>query len=777
MRHFVVFFSVIMIIMVCLAGVFGATPGTISYQGRLTDDSGQPVADGDYQVTFNIYSLSSGGDTLWTSGARTINLANGLFNYLLGSHIPLPEGLFAAGADRWLGITVNGNPEYSPRVKMAAVPYSFQALYSDTADYAFAGAGGDVGGWTDDGTIVRLVTIEDSVAIGAITAAARLYVEGDVRVSDKANIGTGNTNDGYRAFVAGEANTAAGNYSAVVGGAGSRTDGDYSGILNGQYNYTESDYTVVAGGRSDSAYSPYSSVGGGLLNIAIGNFSRISGGNSNRTWSEASAVGGGYYNSATGNYAVIAGGGPSDPGNPTTSNNATYDNYGTIGGGGGNRVGVDNANPDDQTFATVAGGKDNAATSTYAAVGGGSDNTAGGYGSAVPGGYSNSATGNYSIAAGNDNTAGGTGSVVAGGDSNSATVSYSGVGSGQNNAAEGGYSYVCGGTNNRIEGTYSSILGGSLNHITNDHAVICGGKWDTASGEYASIGGGWRNMATEFCANVSGGHINRAKGYCSTINGGYANTITGQYSVIPGGGSNNVTGDYSFAAGQRAKALHSGVFVWADVSPIDFESTDDMQFLIRAQRGVGINTNAPTTDLEVAGTIYSNYGGFKFPDGTVQTTAATTKANGWIKEDNMARLESPTDLVGIGTSAPTEKLEVAGNVKADGDLIVNGAYKGTLGSGGGAPFPRPAYNSGWVDLEPGETRIMGHNLGGDEYDYIVDIQFRDDGTGDSYGIHQSMPGSSAGSGYRNLNNRNIQVYRAEDDSRADECRVRIWVIR
>lgn len=37
---------------------------------------------------------------------------------------------------------------------------------------------------------------------------------------------------------------------------------------------------------------------------------------------------------------------------------------------------------------------------------------------------------------------------------------------------------------------------------------------------------------------------------------------------------------------------------------------------------VGIGTNNPTTTLEVSGIIYSNTGGFKFPNGTIQTTAA-----------------------------------------------------------------------------------------------------------------------------------------------------------
>src|SRR5439155_27095600 len=42
-----------------------------------------------------------------------------------------------------------------------------------------------------------------------------------------------------------------------------------------------------------------------------------------------------------------------------------------------------------------------------------------------------------------------------------------------------------------------------------------------------------------------------------------------------------------------------------------------------ADTKVGIGTTAPTSRLTVAGLIETTNGGVKFPDGTVQTTAAT----------------------------------------------------------------------------------------------------------------------------------------------------------
>jgi hypothetical protein len=75
------------------------------------------------------------------------------------------------------------------------------------------------------------------------------------------------------------------------------------------------------------------------------------------------------------------------------------------------------------------------------------------------------------------------------------------------------------------------------------------------------------------------------------VGGGYTNTAKGYASTIPGGYWNIANGSYSFAAGRRARANHTGSFVWADSQNADFASAANNQFLIRASGGVGINTN------------------------------------------------------------------------------------------------------------------------------------------------------------------------------------------
>ncbi len=117
-------------------------------------------------------------------------------------------------------------------------------------------------------------------------------------------------------------------------------------------------------------------------------------------------------------------------------------------------------------------------------------------------------------------------------------------------------------------------------------------------------------------------------------------------------------------------------------------------------------------------------------------------------------------------------------VEARGDLVVTGAYRGNIGPNGGAPFPRPAYDSGWVALALGETKTLTHNLGGNVDNYVVIMSHRC-----YYGGPLIPPGyNNAGDGeyylWMHLTDRQIDICRKGDDSlpNADkQYRVRIWV--
>src|SRR5512136_3098407 len=71
-------------------GADGGAPLYFNYQGLLLDSAGSPVADGDYELTFSIYDVATGGTALW-SETQTVTVTSGLFNVQLGLTTALDE--------------------------------------------------------------------------------------------------------------------------------------------------------------------------------------------------------------------------------------------------------------------------------------------------------------------------------------------------------------------------------------------------------------------------------------------------------------------------------------------------------------------------------------------------------------------------------------------------------------------------------------------------------------------------------------------------------------
>ena len=126
-------------------------------------------------------------------------------------------------------------------------------------------------------------------------------------------------------------------------------------------------------------------------------------------------------------------------------------------------------------------------------------------------------------------------------------------------------------------------------------------------------------------------------------------------------------------------------------------------------------------------------------------------------------------------------------IKSAGDLVVmNGAYRGNITSASGsdgAPFPRPAYNSGWVVIDADETVTLLHGLYGNVDDYFVDLTMKGPG---GTGITNKYIGRDSekwttddnilrrGFYWQELDSEYIKVYREPDDDTAGTVRIRIW---
>lgn len=103
-------------------GATWSTPEQVSYQGRLTNASDEPVT-GSYDLTFSIYDVASGGTPLWSELHTAVTVNGGLFTVELGSDSPFSDTLFD-GSQRYLAITVADDAEMAPRQPIMSVPYS-----------------------------------------------------------------------------------------------------------------------------------------------------------------------------------------------------------------------------------------------------------------------------------------------------------------------------------------------------------------------------------------------------------------------------------------------------------------------------------------------------------------------------------------------------------------------------------------------------------------------------------------------------------------------------
>jgi hypothetical protein len=206
---------------------------------------------------------------------------------------------------------------------------------------------------------------------------------------------------------------------------------------------------------------------------------------------------------------------------------------------------------------------------------------------------------------------------------------------------------------------------------------------------------------------------------------------------------------------------------------------------------VGIGVESPQDKLQISGNLrldsgagggnfirFVNDGVFKWALLHKPWATTTFQIYDEVGGQTVMSFEENTGYVGVNTSDPSSELDISG------DLRVTGAFTGDNGPNNGAPFPRPAYDTGWLSPAPGQTVVMTHNIGVDVNKYFVDLQFQESG---GLGIHQYKYGVDRyvgvgddtyrqGAYWHNLTTTTISITRETDDTHSDQVRVRIWFI-
>ncbi|MEM2947068.1 MAG: hypothetical protein QXN96_02380, partial [Candidatus Bathyarchaeia archaeon] len=181
----------------------------LNYQGKLQDADGITVPDGTYSMKFSIYDAPSGGSRLWTECgttsspvARRVQVLNGVFSVLLGDtgatdacaddSEPNAINLDFNSASYYLGVTVGSDSEMTPRKRIGAAGYAFNADLLDGLDEsAFGRLAQDetvTGSWTftaDNTTFHNILPAADNTYdLGSATLRWRnLYLgPGSLRI-------------------------------------------------------------------------------------------------------------------------------------------------------------------------------------------------------------------------------------------------------------------------------------------------------------------------------------------------------------------------------------------------------------------------------------------------------------------------------------------------------------------------------------------------------------------------------------------------------------------
>lgn len=615
-------FLTIACIVILVSSSWAQVPQLVSYQGLLTDSAGTPV-NGPVSMVFSIYADSSGGNAIWSESHSSVFLLEGRFNVLLGGINSLDDSVFNE-SNRYLGISVNGEPEMQPRTRISSAPYANRAN-SIRSSYG--------------GSVLLVGPAADTVQVDPYSGYAFRVTNdsGDERLIIEANDEEGSTimiknpNGRYMTLGSGDSTICIygmdGHRRVIIGmEAGNRIDGggavsvyddstrlavsvtkdgvaifnsnarsDTVAVFSADGNITSKgwismgtdslngDWSTVFG-HDCSAQGFGSTVSGGITNHAIGGISTISGGTLHSCFGYGATIGGGQNNHAdsASYYSLVAGG---------RNNSIFFGDYATISGGYLNRAYEEGT--------TIGGGYEHYVNGTYSTVSGGYADTISGLYSSIGGGYNNSIIGPYNtISGGRFNNINTRFATVGGGYSNQAGDDMADtaacVAGGSDNSVTEEFAFVGGGYGNSVTGRHSSILGGQGNSVTTDVSSICGGAYNSVNGGTSAVMGGFDNEANGIRSFVGGGAWNRANG---------------NYSAVAGGIYNEANGNYSQAGGRKAVANHNGVFIWADQSDPYFNSVAVNEFAARCTGGVRFVTSVDTSGNPLTGVQVPSGGG------------------------------------------------------------------------------------------------------------------------------------------------------------------------
>ncbi len=600
--------------LVVTASVSAQTPPPLVRFAGAVPASAGAVPGGPATLTFAVYADQQGGTPLWTE-TQTVTLdAEGRYAVVLGATQPagLPVELFTSGEARWLGVTVAQGPE-APRVLLVSVPYALKAADATTVAgkplSAFVLAGDKTGTGADGLTYVNT----QALSIGLQGAGGPVQT-GNVGTPNYLGMFTDATDLGNSVLYQSPTNAYLGvNTTAPLAPfhvAAPVAPAAFFDVYSPTLTALPVVYRAARGTPTAPSAVQTGDILGGLAVRGFGASVFSAGGRGQVAFLAAEN----WTDSAQGTALVFKT-------NPTGTAGAPLERLRVTPAG---NVGIGTTTPGQLlsvagTIESTTGGfkfPDGTLQTTAATTSAFSGNSAFGIGSlpANTGGANNTAFGSYTLTVntdGGENTAIGAEALQAnttGGDNTaSGTWALQTNTTGGSNTASGAYALY-------------SNTSGNANTASGFGALDA----NTTGGDNTASGTGALQLNTTGTDNTATG----SQALSSNTTGSW-NTASGYQA-----GSLNVTGSNNTYVGNAAgpDAAHSAL-IYTTAIGSGAVVTQSNTLILGGASGtpaavkVGIGTTTPEQTLSVAGTIESTSGGVKFPDGTLQTTAATVSAS------------------------------------------------------------------------------------------------------------------------------------------------------
>ena len=678
--------------------VLAATPpALINYQGVLRDASGNP-STGSYDMIFRFYDASSSGNLLLTdthnaaAPSGQVTVSAGLFNARLG------EGTIAAGTEPdlsevfrdnspvWLEIQI-GSETLAPRVQVISSAYAQNARTfngRETSDFASAVHEQDA----------------STITSGALSAA-RGGTGSDTSGASSGSLLTAGGSGSWGAL-------APGSDGQILKSTGSGLEWIDQPASGGDNDWTVSGsdmYSAVSGnvGIGTSTYSDKLTLKGSQTILGADNPSLVGSTTANLAYPMSVCVSGAYayVTSLSSNSLCIY-----DVSNPanivargTTSQNLSSPNnvfvsgsYAYVVNDGNSMLAIfDVSDPNNIIAKGTMGGLSNPwsvyVSGRYAYVACYSSNrlsildisnpdniVARGYTSTnlsnpvcvqVSGKYAYVTTLGHRLA------------IFDVSDPDS-IVALGVTGTNLNNPrsvyVSGGYAYVVSEWNNSLS-VFDVSNPNSIVLVASTTTNLSGPMCVQVSGKYAYVAS-WATYGISVF-DVSNPASIVAKGFSGNINSMYSSAVSGRYAYALSAGDNRLS---IFDLNHLDSPTASIGGLQAGNLSVRNDVTVGSNMYVRGSLNVGQGGALVSGDLAAEGNIRSASGGFVFPDGTIQTTAAGTAGpTGWTISGS-DEYSSVSGNVGIGTTSPGQKLQIGDNTVSGSEGMMRMASMGTGGA-------------------------------------------------------------------------------------------------